>query len=557
MATSLPSKHSLGKLRAVQPDPLSTATETVGLSPREATETVGLSPREATVPALVEAAAAAYGDREAIVDGATRIRYAELAGRVDGFARAVMAAGIEPGDRVAMWAPNGWRWVVAALGAVRAGAVLIPLNTRYKGAEAAYILGRAKARLLVTVDGFLNTDYAGMLSTLDLPHLETIVVYAHDASPDHQGWEEFVAGGTRVSTDAAAARAAAIAPGDVSDIFFTSGTTGNPKGAMLTHRQAIALYTTWSELAGLRTDDRYLVVNPFFHTFGYKAGVLACLLRGATIVPQAVFDVDRSLALIERERITVMPGPPTLYTSILNHPERDRYDLSTLRVAVTGATTVPVALIERLHAELTLERVLTAYGLTETAGTATMCRPDDTAETVANTCGAAVPGVEVAVVGADGKPVAAGEPGEVLIRGYNVMVGYLDDRQATEAAVDKEGWLHTGDIGVLDSRGYLRITDRLKDMFITGGFNVYPAEVEQVLTHHEAVAEAAVVGAPDERMGEVGRAVVVLRQGRTATTADLTAWCRERLANFKVPRSVEFADALPRNASGKVIKSAL
>ncbi|GAA0961913.1 putative fatty-acid-CoA ligase FadD [Virgisporangium aurantiacum] len=527
MVDSLPSKHSLGKLRSVQPDPL----------------------RADTLPALVEAAAAAYGDREAIVDGATRIRFAELAGQVDGFARAVMAAGVEPGDRVAMWAPNGWRWVVAALGAVRAGAVLIPLNTRYKGAEAAYILNRTKARLLVTVDGFLGNDYVGMLSTEDVPHLEKTVLLNE--------WDEFIAGGARVTAEAAAARAAAIDGGDVSDIFFTSGTTGNPKGAMLTHAQAIALYTTWSDLAGLRTGDRYLLVNPFFHTFGYKAGVLACLLRGATIVPQAVFDVDASLGLIERERITVMPGPPTLYTSILNHPDRGKYDLSSLRVAVTGATTVPVALIERLHAELTLERVLTAYGLTETAGTATMCRPDDTAETVANTCGGPVPGVELAVVDADGKPVPAGEPGEVLIRGYNVMVGYLDDPEATKAAIDDDGWLHTGDIGVLDQRGYLKITDRLKDMYICGGFNVYPAEIEQVLAHHAAVAEAAVVGAPDERLGEVGRAVVVLRHGRTASAADLVAWCRERLANFKVPRTVEFVEALPRNASGKVIKSSL
>lgn len=499
-----------------------------------------------TLPAVVEAAAAAFGDREAIVDGPTRIRFAELAGMVDGFARAVMAAGVETGDRVAIWAPNGWRWVVAALGAVRAGAVLIPLNTRYKGAEAAYILNRTKARLLFTVDTFLGNDYVGMLSTQDTPHLERTVLFSE--------WEEFSA--ARVTTEEAADRAAAISGDDVSDIFFTSGTTGNPKGAMLTHRQAIALYTTWSDLAGLTAGDRYLLVNPFFHTFGYKAGILACLLRGATIVPQAVFDVDTSLALIERERITVMPGPPTLYTSILNHPERDRHDLSSLRVAVTGATTVPVALIERLHAGLTLERVLTAYGLTETAGTATMCLPDDTAETVANTCGGPVPGVEIAVVDAEGNHLV-GAPGEVLIRGYNVMRGYLDDPAATEAAIDDGGWLHTGDIGVVDTRGYLKITDRLKDMYICGGFNVYPAEVEQVLAHHAAVAEAAVVGAPDERLGEVGRAVVVLRRDRSASAAELVAWCRDRLANFKAPRTVEFVNALPRNASGKVIKSAL
>jgi HIP---CoA ligase len=516
-----------------------------------------------TLPAMVTAAASAHAGRDAIVDGAVRISYVHLADRIDEVARAMLAAGIERGDRVAVWAPNGWRWVLAALGAVRAGAVLVPLNTRYKGAEAAYILAKSRARLLVTVEGFLGVDYVGMIEDQALPDLSTVVVYTDEAGSPRPhaatatGWDAFVAGGARVAADTVAARADTIAPDDVSDIFFTSGTTGNPKGAMLTHRQAIALYTTWSDLAGLRAGDRYLLVNPFFHTFGYKAGVLACLLRGATIVPQAVFDVDTTLRLIEAERITVMPGPPTLYTSILNHPDRDRYDLRSLRVAVTGATTVPVTLIERLHAELSLETVLTAYGLTETAGTATMCRPDDTPETVATRCGSAVPGVEIAVVDAGGRPLPAGEPGEVLIRGYNVMRGYLDDPAATAAAVDADGWLHTGDVGVLDERGYLRITDRLKDMFIAGGFNVYPAEVEQVLVRHDAVAEVAVVGMPDERLGEVGRAVVVLRPGRTADAAELIAHCRDRLANYKVPRTVEFVPALPRNASGKVVKSAL
>jgi len=502
-----------------------------------------------TLPALVRAGARRYGEREAIVDGSTRLRYDELPGHVSRFARALVAAGIAPGDRVAVWAPNGWRWVVAALGTVSAGAILVPLNTRYKGAEAAYILGRTAARLLVTDDGFLGNGYVAMLDGEDLPALSTVVTF--------DGWDAFLARGDDVPPSDVDARAAAVSADDVCDIFFTSGTTGHPKGAMLTHRQSLALYVTWSDLAGLRAGDRYLLVNPFFHTFGYKAGVLACLLRGATIVPQPVFDVDATLGLIERERITVMPGPPTLYTSILNHPARDRHDLSTLRVAVTGATTVPVALIERLQGELSLSTVLTAYGLTETCGTATMCRPDDDPVTVATTCGAAVPGVEVRVVGADGVSLPPGQPGEVLIRGYNVMRGYFEDEAATKATVDDDGWLHSGDIGVLDERGYLRITDRLKDMYIVGGFNVYPAEIEQVLCRHEAVAEAAVVGSPDERLGEVGRAYVVLRPGRTATASELVGYCRGRLANYKVPRAVVLLEALPRNASGKVVKSGL
>jgi HIP---CoA ligase len=491
-----------------------------------------------TIPQLVRAAAEAYGDREAVVDGpaprgtfgaepeTVRLSFAALGAEVGRFAGALARAGIRPGDRVAVWAPNSWRWVVAALGIVGAGAVLVPLNTRYKGAEAGYILRRSGARLLVTDDGFLGNRYVAMLYDQDLPLLSTVVTMAD--------WDRFVAGATAPPTD--------VGPGDLSDIFFTSGTTGHPKGAMLTHEQSIKLYVTWSELAGLREGDRYLLVNPFFNTFGYKAGVLACLLRGATIVPQPVFDAKSTLDLIQRERITVLPGPPTLYTSILDHPERDRYDLSTLRVAVTGATTVPVVLIERLKKEF--EVVLTAYGLTESCGTATMCRRDDDPVTVATTCGRPVPGVEVRVDEATG---------EVLIRGYNVMRGYFEDEAATKATVDADGWLHTGDIGVLDDRGYLRITDRLKDMYIVGGLNVYPAEVEQVLARHPAVADVAVVGVPDERLGEVGRAHVVTRT--LVSEDELIAYCRDRLANYKVPRSVVFMEALPRNASGKVVKT--
>jgi acyl-CoA synthetase (AMP-forming)/AMP-acid ligase II len=367
----------------------------------------------------------------------------------------------------------------------------------------------------------------------------------------YEDWDSFVEGGRGVPVETVRERADAVTPEDLSDIFFTSGTTGLPKGAMLTHGQTIALYISWSELATVRLGDRYLLVNPFFHTFGYKAGIVACLLRGATIVPQPVFDVDTTLGLVQGERITVMPGPPTLYTSILDHPHRTEYDLGSLRVAVTGATTVPVVLIERLRAELALQTVVTAYGLTETCGTATMCRPDDDPVTIATTSGRAVDGVEVRV------DAPTGEPGEVLVRGFNVMRGYFEDDAATKEAVDPDGWLHTGDIGVMDERGYLRITDRVKDMFIVGGFNTYPAEIEQVLARHAAVAEVAVVGMADDRLGEVGRAFVVRRPGVEVTEAELIGYCRERLANFKVPRVVTFVDALPRNASGKVVKATL
>ncbi len=328
--------------------------------------------------------------------------------------------------------------------------------------------------------------------------------------------------------------------------MFTSGTTGRSKGAVTSHERTLGVARAWAECAGLTARDRYLIVNPFFHTFGYKAGILACLLSGAALVPQAVFDAGQAMRLIEAERITVLPGAPTAYVSILDDPARGSFDLSSLRLAVTGAADVPVALVERMRRELGFEVVLTAYGLTE-AVVATMCRPGDAADLVAATSGRAAAGFEVRI----------GPSDEILLRGPNLMLGYLDDPAATASAIDGDGWLHTGDAGRLDAGGYLAITGRIKDMYICGGFNVYPAEVEQVLARLDGVAESAVIGVPDPRLGEVGRAFLVPRPGHALAEADVLAFCRERLANYKVPRRVVFRDALPRNPSGKVLKRVL
>ncbi len=315
---------------------------------------------------------------------------------------------------------------------------------------------------------------------------------------------------------------------------------------MSAHRQALDVARAWADCAELSSSDRYLIVNPFFHSFGYKAGILACLLTGAAIIPQLVFDAGASMRLIETERVTVFPGAPTIYSSILDHPDRARHDLSSLRLAVTGAAVVPVALVERMRAELSFDAVLTAYGLTE-AVVVTMCRRGDDDKTIATTSGRVTAGFDVRIAGS----------GEILLRGPNVMLGYLDDPAATAEAIDAGGWLRTGDIGHLDERGYLTITDRLKDMYICGGFNVYPAEVEQELARHPAIAESVVIGVPDDRLGEVGKAFVVLRPGAKAAPAELIGFCRERLANFKVPRHVEFRADLPRNPAGKPLKRLL
>ena len=506
-----------------------------------------------TIPGLIARAHQEFPDTEAIVDDGVRWTFAQLAEHVYQAAGAMIASGVEPGDRVAVWAPNGRQYVTAALGAVTAGAVLVPVNTRFRGDEAAWILRKSGARLLVTGNGFLGNDYVGMLREADPGLKPEIVTLAGDAETP---WEKFLERSRTVDRAAVLRRAENLTEDDISDMFFTSGTTGRPKGVLTAHGQNIRVFQAWADTVGLRARDRYLIINPMFHTFGYKAGVLACLLQGATMVPLPVFDVERAIGLIENEKITVLPGPPTLYSSILDHPARRGKDLSTLRLAVTGAASVPVTLVERVRAEMFPE-VIIAYGLTESCGTVTIGSKDADAGTISRTVGRPLDGTEVIVAGPDGSELPDGEPGEVLVRGYNVMRGYFDDPEATASAVDADGWLHTGDVGVFDPEGNLRITDRLKDMFTVGGFNAYPAEIEQVLTGHEGVSEAAVIGVPDERLGEVGRAYVIPRPGAVVSEEELIAFCKDRLANFKVPRSVKIVDALPRNAGGKVLKTQL
>ncbi|MFI6639420.1 FadD3 family acyl-CoA ligase [Streptomyces sp. NPDC050504] len=514
-----------------------------------------------TVPELVRWSAARHGDREAVVEGRTRVSYAELGERVERAAAACVASGVEPGDRVAVWAPNTLDWIVCALGAVGAGAVLVPLNTRFKGAEAADILARSRARLLFVTGTFLGTSYVASLrrAAVPLPHLERVVVLSDSAPDEYLTRKDFLASGEGVSAAEVRARAAEVTASSPSDIVYTSGTTGAPKGVVVTHAQTLRGYAIWSELAGLREGDRYLIVNPFFHTFGYKAGIIACLMRGATMIPQPVFDVDAVLANIAAERVSVLPGPPTLHQSLLDHPARAAHDLSALRLVVTGAAVVPLRLVERLRGELGVGTVLTAYGLSEASGIVTMCRRGDDPEVIAATSGRAIPGTEVRVLAGAGEgPAAPGEPGEILVRGFNVMSGYFEDAAQTARVIGADGWLRTGDVGVLDAAGNLRVTDRIKDMFIVGGFNAYPAEIERLLGLHPGIADAAVIGVPDARLGEVGRAYVVRRPDAEALTADdVIAWARREMANFKVPREVEFVAELPRNASGKVVKGAL
>ncbi|QWF24455.1 FadD3 family acyl-CoA ligase [Nocardioides sp. LMS-CY] len=493
-----------------------------------------------TLPALLRDAAERFGDHPAYVEGDRIVSYAELLRLVEATSEVYVNSGACCGDRIVLWGPNSIDWAVAALAVSYAGGVLVPVNSRYVGAEVADVVERTDAALVVVHDGFLGRDQVREL---------------RDAGVDDQVITP-MAGLMSAARTCEGLRHEEVTPDDVADILFTSGTTGRSKGAMSAHRQTIGAARAWAELGGVRQDDRYLVINPFFHSFGYKVGIVVGLVTGATLYPVATFDLDETMRLIEDARITVLPGAPTIYQSLLTAPGRAERDLSSLRLAVTGAAVVPVVLIERMRAPgpdgLAIDQVVTAFGMTE-AVVATMCREGDSAETVATTCGRAIPGMEIAIA----EPRSDSGAGELLIRGDYVMLGYLDDAAATAEAIDSDGWLHTGDIGVLDEDGNLTITDRLKDMYISGGFNVYPAEIEQVLARMEGVADVAVIGVPDERMGEVGKAYVVAAPGHTVEPDQVVAFAKERLANFKVPRQVAVVDSLPRNLSGKVLKTEL
>lgn len=496
-----------------------------------------------TLPHVLLKQASSQPNALALRDGDVSLTYEELSTVVRQAAGVMDNAGLNKGERFAIWAPNCAEWVITALAGQMLGGVLVTLNTRYKGSEAADILRRSRCKFLYTVRGFLGQDYDAALADFDLPDLLEIVILK-----DGESGAPFIDYLSRKADPVAEPR---IGDDDIADIIFTSGTTGAPKGAMSSHSQNIKAFTAFTDSIGMQPDDRYLVVNPFFHSFGYKAGWMSCLIKGAAIFPLALFDAVDVLRRIERDKITVMPGAPTIFQTLLASPHLGDYDISSLRVATTGATIIPVDLIRRMREDLRIDDVFSAYGLTESTGVVSLCSRGDDFETIAKTCGRPLAGTSLRFVDADGVDVARGEAGEIWVKGFNVMQGYLDDPEATSDAITSDGWLKTGDIGVQDERGYIKITDRKKDMVIVGGFNCYPAEVEKVLLQHPDISDAAIVGVKDERLGEVVHAHIV---AKALSEKDIITWARAKMANYKVPRGVTFHESLPRNASGKVQK---
>lgn len=501
-----------------------------------------------TIPGLVNDAARLWPDEVAVIDNDIWLTFSQLRARMIDAAAAFIAAGLQPGERVGLWAENSAGWIIACLGLQAAQGQLVPLNTRFKGGEAEYCLKRAKAVMTVAAEHFLDVRYAEVVRSLDLPQMRRVIAL------DSAEWDGFLSAASDSDRQEAERRLAALGADDICDIMFTSGTTGDPKGVVSLHGQVVRTARLWAKSTTLGHGDRFKLLWPFFHSAGYKAGWVACLAMGAAALPEATLDAPVLLEKVRREKATFLPGPPTLFQTLLAMPDRPADALASVRVSVSGASTVAPSMILAIRNELKIPNVLGGYGLTECCGTATMSSPTDSPEILTTTVGKAIEGVEVEIMDDEGNVLPRGQAGEVMIRGLSVMLGYLDDPEATREAITPDGWLHSGDIGFMDEEGYLTITDRKKNMFITGGFNVYPAEVENMLMAHPSVFQVAVTGIPDERMGEVCCAWVVPKEGHVIDEQQLIDWSRERMANYKVPRKVIVTSELPTTPTGKVQK---
>jgi acyl-CoA synthetase (AMP-forming)/AMP-acid ligase II len=514
-----------------------------------------------TIPGLLRRASQRWGDRPALTSmREAAASFAKLDHYADQFAKALLADRAEAGERIGIWAPNMWEWVAAAVGAQRIGGTLVPLNDRLRAAEVTDILQRANVTRLVTIGEERGVDFPALLDRAQLPALRRIIILRSRGTPAGAGeiaWERFLELGSAIAAADLHAHEAQVTGDTTSDILFTSGTTGRPKGAMFRHRNSVLSAYGMVAFARVGEADCLCPLGPFSHFAGYKAGWVNSLLTGARVCWTKAQDAESILDAIEALGVTVMPAPPIVWQGVLDHPRRNDWNLSTLRFVATGSTVIPPELIRRLVSELRVEQVGTGYGLTESGGNVTFTARDDPVERVAQTAGRLAPGSEMCIVNSKGEPVESDAPGEILVRTERAMYAYLDDPIATRAALDDSGWLHTGDVGCIDAQGYLRVTDRLKDMYITNGFNVYPAEVERLIGIVPGVTQCAVVGMADPRKGEVGHAFIVRAPGAELTEAKVIDWCRQNVARYKVPAGVTFVHALPRNTQGKVLKNEL
>jgi fatty-acyl-CoA synthase len=514
-----------------------------------------------TIAAQLERTAALHGDREAVITPERRLTWAEVRAQARVYAKALIARGISTPDNVAVWLPNQVEWVLMWFATAYLGAVQVPINSRYKREEAGYILSQSQSKLLLARESFLGMNYRGMIDELvptggsrpgsvELPDLKTIV-FVDGPPPQAISVDAFLAAGAEIEDSELERRANQVSYDDPTIIVYTSGTTGHPKGAVHSH-QILRNECSITEWMGIGPDSRILGHMPWFHVAGGFTGILPALIAGAALVVMDHWDPRTALELIARERVTSFSGIPTHFIDLVNHPSLEDHDISSLDCGWMGGASNPPELIDRVFERLRMERLLPVYGMTETTSVTTFPRPEDPQQVVRTGKGVPVSDFELKVVDlTGGAELDAGQEGEICVRGHCVMRGYYRNPDATAAVLDADGWFHTGDLGNIDERGYLEVTGRKSDMFIVGGANVYPAEVEAALAEHPGIVQAYVVGAPDARLGEIGVAFIQRRDDGLGED-DVRTFAKERLADYKVPRRIEFVLELPLTPTGKI-----
>ncbi len=542
--------------------------------------------RFVTVGALLEEAVRAHGARDAVVfaappgGSAQTLSWHDLLRRSDELAAALLAVGIRQGNRVGIWAPNRVEWLLAQFGTARIGAVLVNINPAYRSAELEYALNKVRCRVLIAARSHKSSDYLAMLKGLApeidrpgaagellesrrLPHLKHLILLddanrPNPVPPRALRFADFLRQAGPAHRSRVATVNAGLDPDDTINIQFTSGTTGAPKGAMLSHHNIVNNARHTALAMALGPQDRLCIPVPLYHCFGMVLGVLACVASGATMVfPGEAFEPEATLAAVQRHRCTALHGVPTMFVAMLAHPARPQYDVSTLRTGIMAGAPCPIETMRQLVAEMHMAQITIAYGMTETSPISFQSGVDDPLEKRVSTVGRIHPHVEVKIVDAAGRIVPVGRPGELCTRGYSVMRGYYEDPERTREAIDEAGWMHTGDLATIDAEGWCNIVGRVKDMLIRGGENVYPREVEAFLETHDKVLAAQVFGVPDPKYGEEVCAWIVLRPGQSATAEEITTYCRSRIAHYKLPRHIRFVAEFPLTATGKAQKFAM
>jgi fatty-acyl-CoA synthase len=522
-----------------------------------------------TIPALFSDTVARYGSLDAavFVDQDKRFTWNELSETVDALAAGFLALGLEKGDRVGIWAPNRWEWLVTQFATARIGLIMVNINPAYRLVELEYALNRVGCKALVSATKFKNSDYIGMIEALApeiataapgklqakrLPALKIVIRMGDDSSPGMFNFGDVLAMGGRDEHDSLDAISAGLKAGDAINIQFTSGTTGAPKGATLTHANIVNNGNFVTSAIKLTVDDRLCIPVPLYHCFGMSMGTMGCVSKGATMVfPGEGFDAGATLGAVASERCTGLYGVPTMFVGLLDHPQFNAFDLSSLRTGIMAGSPCPIEVMKKVVTLMHMAEVTIAYGMTETSPVSFQSSVDDPLDKRVSTVGRIHPHVEVKAIGADGAIVTVGEPGELCTRGYSVMKGYWDDEAKTREAIDAEGWMHTGDLATIDAEGYCKIVGRVKDMVIRGGENVYPREVEEFLYRHPKVREVQVFGIPDPKYGEELCAWIVLKPGQITTEQEIKAFCAGQIAHYKVPRYIRFRTELPMTVTGK------